>query len=108
MDGTVAIPAADESWHPLARAWFDSLAISAQSKFYEPSDWAYAVVWTEILSRQLVGRPSARMMAAWHSAATDLLTTEAARRRVRVEVDRRILSSVPATPVDLNEPDGDL
>ena len=100
--GPVEIPFADESWHPIARAWFDSLAISAQSRFYEPSDWAYAVVWTEVLSRQLEGRMSARMLALWQTASNDLLTTEASRRRVRVEVDRRTLSSVPTKPADLS------
>ena len=99
----------DESWHPIARAWYDSLAISAQSKFYEPSDWAYAYVWAEVLSRQLEGgRLSARMMASWASTAADLLTTEAARRRVRVEVDRRVHSPVPETPKDLHDLYGDL
>lgn len=96
VDGVVEVPAADESWHPIAGAWYTSLAESAQSQFYEPSDWAYAFVWAEVLSRQLAsGRPSARMLASWQSAASDLLTTEASRRRVRVEVDRRQLQSVP-------------
>lgn len=81
--------------------------IDRQSKFYEPSDWAYAVIWAEVLSRQLEGRMSARMLASWASAATDLLTTEAARRRVRVEVDRRVLSPVPETPKDLHDLYGD-
>ena len=106
--GAVEIPTPDEAWHPIARAWYDSLAISAQVKFYEPSDWSYARIWAEVLSRQLEGRPSAQMMATWQTAANDLLTTEASRRRVRVEVDRRTLSSVPATPVDLRGLYGDL
>ena len=94
--GAVEIPPAEESWHPIARAWYVSLGVSAQVKFYEPSDWAQARLWAEVLSRQLAGRPSASMMATWQTAANDLLTTEASRRRVRVEVDRRALHSVPA------------
>lgn len=39
-------------------------------------------------------RFSARLMGTWQTAANDLLTTEAARRRVRVEVERRTLTSV--------------
>ena len=34
------------------------------------------------------GRVSAQMLAALWSAMTDLLTTEAARRRVRLEIER--------------------
>lgn len=101
--GSVEIPAKDELWHPLAAAWFESLAESAQSRFYEPSDWAYARVWADVLSRQLECRPSARMLAAWQTAANDLLTTEAARRRVRMEVERRSLASVPDVPTTLVE-----
>jgi len=80
-------PAADRSWHRLARYWYESLAKSGQSEFYEPSDWATARIWAEILSRQLQsGRLSAQMVAAWSAAATELLTTEGARRRMRLEL----------------------
>lgn len=80
-------PAADRSWHRLARYWYESLAKSGQSEFYEPSDWATARIWAEILSRQLQsGRISAQMVAAWSAAATELLTTEGARRRMRLEL----------------------
>lgn len=80
-------PAADRSWHRLARYWYESLAKSGQSVFYEPSDWATARIWAEILSRQLQsGRISAQMVAAWSAAATELLTTEGARRRMRLEL----------------------
>jgi hypothetical protein len=57
--------------------------------FYEASDWAQAWVWAELLSRQLYAdRPSAQMVAAWASGATELLTTEGARRRARLELER--------------------
>lgn len=80
-------PAADRTWHRLARYWYESLSKSGQSQFYEPSDWATARVWAELLSRQLhSGRVSAQMVAAWSSAATELLTTEGARRRMRLEL----------------------
>jgi len=39
----IPIPVADPSWHPLARSWYNSLAYSGQSEFYEASDWATAV-----------------------------------------------------------------
>jgi hypothetical protein len=39
----IPIPKADPKWHPQARSWFNSLALSGQSDMYEASDWAMAV-----------------------------------------------------------------
>lgn len=83
-------PDADPDWHPIAREWFESLAPSGQSQFYEPSDWATARVWAHLLSVTLAsGRPSAQMIASWSGGATELLTTEGARRRARVELEQQ-------------------
>ena len=88
----VPVPAADESWHPLAHEWYASLAASGQACYYEPSDWAVARVWAEVLSRQLAtDRISAVMVQAWAGSASELLTTEGARRRARVELGRRTI-----------------
>lgn len=84
----VVQPAADESWHSLAADWYRSLAESGQAVYYQASDWQTARVWAEVLSRQLAGRLSAQMVAAWASAAGELLTTEGARRRARIELQR--------------------
>lgn len=81
-------PPFDESWHPLAADWYRSLAESGQAVYYQGSDWQTARVWAEVLSRQLNGRLSAQMVAAWAAGATELLTTEGARRRARVELQR--------------------
>lgn len=81
-------PEADPAWHSMARDWYESLAESGQVRWYQPSDWQTARVWAELLSRQLSsGRPSAQMVAAWQQAATELLTTEGARRRARIELE---------------------
>lgn len=85
----VVQPAPAESWHPMARDWYVSLSESGQAFFYEASDWQQARVWAEVLSRQLsADRISAQMIAAWSAGATELLTTEGARRRARVELER--------------------
>ena len=82
-------PAPDPAWHPIAVEWFESLGDSGQAQFYERSDWAQARVWAELLSRQLESeRPSAQMIASWQAGATELLTTEGARRRARMELDK--------------------
>lgn len=86
-----------EDVHPLAASWYESLRTSGQLIFFEDSDWAQARIWTDLLSRQLgKGSPSAMMIAAWSSAATELLTTEGARRRLRIELER-------AKPADADE-----
>ncbi len=40
------------------------------------------------LGRELNGRPSAQMIAAWGGVCTELLTTEGARRRAKLELQR--------------------
>lgn len=93
----VAVPEPDAGWHPIARDWFVSLAGSGQGRFYEPSDWQTARYVAESMSRNLsAGRFSAQHFAAVMSAMTDLLTTEGARRRARLELDRPESEGKPA------------
>lgn len=57
--------------------------------FFEPSDWAEAQVWAEVLSQQLCSdKLSAMMLAAWSAASSRLLVTEGDRRRMRIELER--------------------
>jgi hypothetical protein len=88
MDGDVLVPAPHENWHPIAHDWYCSLAASGQSQFFEPSDWEAARYVAEVMTKNLEGKFSAVAFAAVWSAMTDLLTTEGARRRVRLEVER--------------------
>jgi len=75
--------------HSLAADWYDSLAESGQAQYFEPSDWQAARILAFDLTRHLnSGRVSAQMVAALWSAMGDLLTTEATRRRVRMEIER--------------------
>lgn len=87
----VVVPVADEGWHPVARGWFESLAGSGQSAFYEPSDWAVAVLVAESMSRELWGDGpvSGAALMAWLRAMTALMVTEGDRRRLRLELERR-------------------
>jgi hypothetical protein len=89
VSGAVPIPECPADIHPLAAGWYRSLADSGQSKFYEPSDWASALIWATVISKALsLGKPSAQLVSAWQSAATELLTTEGARRRMKLEIER--------------------
>jgi len=94
--GRVTVPAADAAWHPIAIRWYRSLRRSGQQVYYEPSDWAAAQLVAEAMTKLLKRRTfSAEAFAAIWKAMTDLLTTEAARRRARIEIQREI-----GTPTD--------
>lgn len=90
MTGEVEAPDIDSTWHPLAKDWYVSLGKSGQSKYFEPSDWSAARILAHDMTRHLTNRrPSSQWLAALWSAMNDLLTTEGARRRVRMEIDRK-------------------
>jgi hypothetical protein len=104
-----AAPPPDPDWHPVAVRWYESLGKSGQSRFYEPSDWATAYVIAESMSREfsehrvalagtvetLYEAPRPGVLSAWLKAMTQLLVTEADRRRAALELDR---PKPPATP----------
>lgn len=86
----VVTPDPSPEWHPAARGWFDSLAASGQSAFYEPSDWWEAYFIAEAMSRNLNqgAKFSAVLFSSIVSAMGELLTSEGSRRRVRLELER--------------------
>lgn len=86
----IEVPEPDPHWHVAAVRWYRSLADSGQAGWYQPSDWAQAWIWAEFLSRALNqgARPSSQLIATWSAGATELMTTEGARRRLRMELER--------------------
>lgn len=116
--GNVPVPAAPKYLHPAARRWYLALRRSGQSEHFQPSDWAAALFVAEAISRNLgywdedlerwvddrghwsgpegeegrhwiQPRFSAVLFASVWSAMDDLLTTEAARLRAGVELNRK-------------------
>lgn len=86
---TVKAPAEDRNWHITAKRWFRSLKKSGQAIFYEPSDWAYAQLAADLLSSEMQReKPRAVMISQILSMMDNLLTSEGARRRVRIELVR--------------------
>ena len=82
-------PPASSSWHPLAIAWYESLSRSGQAQFLEESDFAVAQVAAYAISQEIAsGAISAAMLREFMSVAGSLLSTEGARRRLRVELGR--------------------
>lgn len=88
--GTVQVPPLGlDDPHPIVSELYLSLAESAQSRFYEPSDWQYArfaLHFADVLLKQ--ARPSSQLLASVQTMLTDLLVSEGSRRRVRLEVER--------------------
>lgn len=85
----VKAPPALKDWHAGAKRWYKSLAESGQAQFYEPSDWEAARLIAGELSVYLRSKKRSAMMFSYlWSAMTDLLTTEGARRRLKLEIDR--------------------
>ena len=86
--GKVTPPAEDRAWHPYAKQWFRALKKSGQAAFYQDSDWQEARIVAYLISKEM-GRdsgPRAGMMDVIFSRADNLMTTEGARRRLRVEL----------------------
>lgn len=82
-------PPAEKSWHPLMQEWYESLIVSGQSAFFEPSDWATARLAAFSMSQELnSGEVRAAMLREFMAIANNLMTTEGARRRLRVELQR--------------------
>lgn len=100
----VGPPKANHLWHPIAKAWYNALGDSGQSRFYEPSDWATAAVIAEAISRDLkpqyVGMTETgkvvkealpikgASLAAYLKGMTALMVTEGDRRRLRLELEK--------------------
>lgn len=80
-------PALRPGIHPLAQRWYESLALSGQSVFYEPSDWMMAQVIAEAIEAYAIDRKGSTL-AGIMAGASNLLVTEGDRRRLRLELDR--------------------
>ena len=73
--------------HPVARGWFVGLRDGDPGKYMLAQDWyaayAVAIMLGKCLNSQ---KPGANMFRVCWQAMGDFLTTEAARRRVRMEL----------------------
>jgi hypothetical protein len=88
--GSVQVPELGiDDPHPFIVDFYQSLIDSAQSRYYEPSDWQYARWLCFAMNDYISGRkPSAVMFQSINAALSDLLITEGERRRVRLEIER--------------------
>ena len=84
----VAPPPEDRTWCQQAKNWYRALKKSGQAQFYQASDWEEARICALLMSNELKREhgPRATMMDVIFSRADNLLTTEGARRRLRIEL----------------------
>lgn len=91
VEGAVIVPPLNMPFepHPMVQDFYDSLVISGQSKYYEPSDWEYARLVCFIMQNIVTSpRPSSEMFKALQTAMSNLMVTEGDRRRLRLEIVR--------------------
>lgn len=82
-------PLGIEDIHPLAEDWYMSLASSAQTQYFEASDWQAARICAFSLDKYLKSaRPSPEMYKAIQIQFAELMVTEGARRKMRLEIVR--------------------
>lgn len=92
---------------------WDSLGTSGQADFYQQSDWAFAYSICEDLSMykkpfvtkdgEEYHKRSGQMLQTIYSAMSNLLLTEADRRRVRIELESPKEEGEAAEVIAINE-----
>lgn len=104
MAAAVRVPAVGKDTHPIAARWYRSLKASGQSNFFEPSDWAAALFVAEAMTKLLTARRfNGQLFTGVWKAMDDLLTTEQARRRSRLEVVRGMAEDDGPRPISIDE-----
>lgn len=114
-DNLVPAPPANKDWHPVAANFYEALTKSPQRLYYELSDWSFAYMLCEHLTRELkpqyVGTKKVhdgetgsglpiivdeeiyeqmpvKSLSAITKAMEKLMVTEIDRRKARVEIER--------------------
>lgn len=103
--GEVEIPIPDGDWHPIAHMMFESVMLSGQVIWMEPSDWAALYLLCESISRdlseQVVGITEegtvvraeiplkGASLSSYLKGMASLMMLEGDRRRLRIELERK-------------------
>lgn len=83
-------PPGDPGWHPIVQQVFASLGESGMAQFYEATDWAFARLTCDFLSRCISEpRPSPTLLDACSNALGRLGATEGDRRSMRIALERQ-------------------
>lgn len=91
LEGEVKPPAGIRFGEEVVQAMWEALKKSVNRQFYEPTDWAYAVLtltqWDNVLKKGEV--PGAMLLSALDGMLSKMLVTEADRRRLRIHARRQ-------------------
>jgi hypothetical protein len=79
------IPTAAEHWGRQARSWYNSLALSGQSAYFEASDWATAVCAAEVYD-VFFRTYNAGVLSHFTKLSERLCSTIIDRKRIRIEL----------------------
>lgn len=91
--------AADPSWIPSVRRWYEAQARSGQADLLAQSDVETLWLWAQTLSEAYeTGQLKPALLTAWNQACRDMLVTEGARRRARVELQHGPLDEEEPAP----------
>lgn len=86
LEGQVFPPVNIRFEIPVVQAMWDALKTSVNRQFYEPTDWAYAVLtltqWDAVLKKGDV--PGAMLLSALDGMLSKMLVTEGDRRRLKI------------------------
>lgn len=98
--GAVSVRDPDPNWHPVIQEFYASLQASPQAELYTSSDWGLIrlLCFRESLNLK-GGRPSAMMTGIFLGQLPDLLVTEGARRRLRVELTHEPQPEPPSVAI---------
>lgn len=101
--GPVEIPPLDfPDPHPIVQDLYRSLSESAQSRYYEPSDWQYARLALHFADLLLKSdKPNGQILATVNQMLTSLLVSEGDRRRVQLEIERNQAEGVVVDVAEL-------
>lgn len=102
MRDVTKVPAARTEWDPKVKAWYQSIAKSGQSDFFQLSDYEQARILGDVLNDYYI-RPSAMLMQAFLSGCTSLGMMEGDRRRMRIELEQVKETTKPASVTAIEE-----
>jgi hypothetical protein len=102
LEGEVKPPSGIYFADPEVTRMWESLKTSVNRRFYEPTDWSYAVLtlkmWDAVLIKNEV--PGAMLLSALDGMLTKMLMTEGDRRRLKIfarrekkEVEKKVKAS---------------
>ena len=102
-------PAEDRKWHVVAKRLYRSIKHSGQSKFWQQTDWEYARLTMDQLSKMLDSAGDkplrATQLTEINSMLGQLMFTEPERRRARIELQHASEAGdndTDATVTDIN------